>query len=140
MNKNYYIILGIPADSTQTDIKAAYRRLAKEFHPDYFGKNQIPFQDIQEAYSTLSHPQKRKSYDDTLQAHTRKTVYQKSTATSQFADVEIEPLIPEENRASQIHIRRPEAPSNQTIRHSFDAFEDQEKFFRAVLQMMKFFR
>jgi len=67
MSKNYYIILGIPSDSTQTDIKAAYRRLAKEFHPDHYGESQIPFQALQEAYSVLSDPKSRKAYDDSLQ-------------------------------------------------------------------------
>ena len=60
MPKNYYIILGIPANSNQEDIKAAYRRLAKEYHPDYYGENYAPFQVLQEAYSVLSDPLQRK--------------------------------------------------------------------------------
>lgn len=67
MPKNYYIILGIPSTSTQTDIKAAYRRLAKEFHPDHYGEGQTPFQILQEAYSVLRDPQSRKAYDDSIQ-------------------------------------------------------------------------
>lgn len=63
MSKNYYIILGIPTTSTQEDIKGAYRRLAKEYHPDYYGKNHSPFQIIQEAYSVLSDPVRRQAYD-----------------------------------------------------------------------------
>ena len=66
MPKNYYIILGIPSDSSQGDIKAAYRRLAKEFHPDLYGEKSSPFPTIQEAYSVLSDPATRKSYDSTL--------------------------------------------------------------------------
>lgn len=68
MPKNYYIILGIPSNSTQTDIKAAYRRLAKELHPDHYGESRTPFQVLQEAYSILSDPESRKAYDNSLQA------------------------------------------------------------------------
>ena len=50
MPKNYYIKLGIPADSSQADLKSAYRRLAKEFHPDRLGKS-FPFLKIHEALS-----------------------------------------------------------------------------------------
>lgn len=71
MPKNYYIILGIPSDSTQADIKAAYRRLAKKFHPDHYNESPTPFQGIQEAYSVLSDPKSRKSYDSSLQSKVR---------------------------------------------------------------------
>jgi DnaJ-class molecular chaperone len=63
MPKNYYIILGIPKTSSQEEIKSAYRRLAKEYHPDYYGKGHSLFQNIQEAYSTLSDPARRRAYD-----------------------------------------------------------------------------
>lgn len=67
MSQDYYVVLGIPADSTQTDIKAAFRRLAKEFHPDYYGQNHEPFQVLQEAYSVLIDPKSRRIYDESLQ-------------------------------------------------------------------------
>lgn len=66
MPKNYYIILGIPADSSQDDIKAAYRRLAKEYHPDHSRNNHSPFLLIHEAYSVLSDPSRRLHYDADL--------------------------------------------------------------------------
>lgn len=59
MPKSYYIILGIPASSTQEDIKSAYKRLAKEYHPDRYNQGHSPFQNIQEAYSVLSDPSQR---------------------------------------------------------------------------------
>ena len=49
MPKNYYVVLGIPSTSSQEEIKTAYRRLAKEFHPDRYGEGHSPFQVIQEA-------------------------------------------------------------------------------------------
>lgn len=63
MPKDYYLILGITSEATLDDIKDAYRRLAKEYHPDHYGENQSPFLAIQEAYSVLSDPMKRQTHD-----------------------------------------------------------------------------
>ena len=66
MAKSYYAILGISSSAKADEIKAAYRRLTKEFHPDnYSGRSDI-FQQIQEAYSILSNNQKRRQYDQNL--------------------------------------------------------------------------
>ncbi|WP_163340790.1 DnaJ domain-containing protein [Desulfopila sp. IMCC35008] len=95
MPKNYYIILGIPFSSTQDDIKAAYRRLAKEYHPDHYGKNHMPFQAIHEAYSVLGDPAQRKSYDSHLQD--RITVqHHEPDAVDLPSHGRVEPLIPRE--------------------------------------------
>ena len=51
MSKNYYLVLGISADASTEDIKAAFRRRARELHPDRSGRESGPFQDAQEAYS-----------------------------------------------------------------------------------------
>jgi uncharacterized membrane protein YsdA (DUF1294 family) len=63
--KDYYAILGVPRNATPEQIKEAYRRLAKEYHPD---KNPSPeaeerFKLINEAYQVLSDPAKRAEYD-----------------------------------------------------------------------------
>lgn len=67
MPKNYYIILGISTDSSQQEIKSAYRRLAKAFHPDIYKEKHSPFPVIQEAYDVLSDPQRRQDYDRQLE-------------------------------------------------------------------------
>jgi len=64
--KDYYQILGVPKSATQAEIKNAYRRLAKQHHPDVNkgeSKAEEKFKDISEAYNLLSDPEKRKQYD-----------------------------------------------------------------------------
>jgi len=64
--KNYYIILGVGTTATANEIKAAYRELAKKYHPDKNHDNKSAeeyFKEIQQAYSILSNPEKRKKYD-----------------------------------------------------------------------------
>lgn len=63
--KDYYDILGVKKESTQAEIKSAYRKLAKKFHPDV---NKTPeasskFKDLNEAFEVLSDKDKRQRYD-----------------------------------------------------------------------------
>jgi curved DNA-binding protein len=64
--KDYYDILGVSRTSTLDDIRQAYRKLARKFHPDVNPGDKSAeekFKDINEAYEVLSDEQKRKSYD-----------------------------------------------------------------------------
>lgn len=60
---DYYSILGVSRDASIDDIKNAFKKLARVNHPDK-GGDKDKFQKIQEAYETLSDPDKRKSYDN----------------------------------------------------------------------------
>ncbi|HJN87646.1 MAG: J domain-containing protein [Dehalococcoidia bacterium] len=63
---NYYDSLGVPRAASQKDIRQAYRKLAREFHPDVNQGNKASeeeFKTINEAYSVLSDPEKRRKYD-----------------------------------------------------------------------------
>src|SRR6056297_967952 len=64
--KDYYDILGVDKDASQKEIKKAYRKLAKKYHPDMNDgdeKASDKFKEISEAYEILSDPDKRKRYD-----------------------------------------------------------------------------
>lgn len=61
---DYYEILGVARDASQDDIKKAYRKKARQLHPDYAGpESEEAFKELSVAYETLSDPEKRKLYD-----------------------------------------------------------------------------
>ena len=61
---DYYNTLGVSKDASEDDIKKAYRKLAMKHHPDRTGGDDSKFKEIQEAYATLSDPEKRSQYDN----------------------------------------------------------------------------
>lgn len=65
MAKDYYATLGVQPGATGDEVKAAFRRLAQQYHPDV---NKEPgaeehFKEVNEAYAVLSDPEKRAAYD-----------------------------------------------------------------------------
>jgi molecular chaperone DnaJ len=65
MAKDYYQILGVPRNASEEEIKRAYRRLARQYHPDVNPSKEAEekFKEINEAYQVLSDPEKRHLYD-----------------------------------------------------------------------------
>ncbi len=63
--KDYYAIIEVPRDASQEDIKRAYRRLARKYHPDVSKEAgaEERFKELQEAYAVLKDPSKRAAYD-----------------------------------------------------------------------------
>lgn len=66
MATNCYVILGVCSDATQDEIKSAYRRQAREHHPDHSGAGSEPFLRVRDAYEVLSDPQRRRAHDEEL--------------------------------------------------------------------------
>jgi len=80
--KDYYKELGIPRNALRSEIKSAYRLLAKKYHPDTGGSNE-KFLAIQLAWETLSDPQKKIIYDNNL-------LFQENTESQRYEDWSLE--------------------------------------------------
>jgi molecular chaperone DnaJ len=90
MAKSYFAILGISPNATVDEIRSAYRRLAKEFHPDHYTGSSRRFRDIQEAYAVLGNSRRRREYEKSI----RKVLIRTPLKPTPYP--EPEPLIPEE--------------------------------------------
>ena len=65
MNEDLYAILGIDKNATDDEIKKAYRKMAKKYHPDINKTKEAEekFKQINDAYSILSDPKKKQNYE-----------------------------------------------------------------------------
>jgi DnaJ-class molecular chaperone len=99
MAKSYFAILGVSSDASHEEIRSAFRRLAKEFHPDHFEGGSETFRQIQEAYAVLKDTRRRQEYEARLKLGVR------PRQTPQAGRQQPEPLIPRQ---------RPEAAGEAT--------------------------
>jgi molecular chaperone DnaJ len=89
MARSYFAILEVTSGATPEEVRSAYRRLVKEFHPDHYEGGSEHFRQIQEAYAVLGDPVRRRAYEKSLaDVPIRRT---KDRAAYRRA----EPLIPE---------------------------------------------
>jgi molecular chaperone DnaJ len=63
---DYYRVLGVPRNASQSEIRNAYRTLAKQRHPDHAGGSEAEFARLQEAHAVLSDPDRRRQHDEAL--------------------------------------------------------------------------
>jgi molecular chaperone DnaJ len=93
--KDYYLVLGISRGENLRGIQDAFRELAKIYHPDRAGpEGTRKFQDIQEAYETLSDPEKRRLYNHQLAEEEIKVHFRAEPIFSRPRS-RAEPLVPE---------------------------------------------
>lgn len=67
LEKDYYAVLGVPKTASADEIKKAYRKLARKYHPDANPGNketEEKFKEVSEAYDVLSDVKRRKEYDE----------------------------------------------------------------------------
>ena len=84
---DYYKILGISKNATENDIKKAYRKLARKYHPDLNPNDKVAekkFKEINEANEVLSHPENRKKYDDYGEHWQHAEEYEKAKHQEQY--------------------------------------------------------
>ena len=71
---NYYSLLGVSHNASDKELKVAYRKAARKYHPDiYKGINKDHFKRINEAYSVLKNPAKRSEYDNRQRIRTQRS-------------------------------------------------------------------
>jgi DnaJ-class molecular chaperone len=66
MKRDFYKVLGVNHKTSPEEIRRAYRRAAKRYHPDVSPRNEEKFREVQEAYDTLSDPDKKALYDQDI--------------------------------------------------------------------------
>lgn len=140
MSENYYTTLGITREATPEEMKRAYRRFARELHPDV---NPAPaaaerFKKIAAAYEVLSDPAMRREYDDTITANLGSEFSQKAAAGPRFeagVNGRAEEIIRQARRKQEDNRRREEklkdaAPENPAQEPSVE--ERREEFEQSV--------
>jgi molecular chaperone DnaJ len=66
-SRNYYVVLGVASNETDQGVRAAFRDLAKRFHPDRVGPDGAArFREVTQAYEVLGDPERRHEYDESL--------------------------------------------------------------------------
>ncbi len=142
-NKNYYEELGINKKASKSEIKSAYRLLAKKYHPDK-GGDKDKFLEIQSAWETLNDPLKREIYDSKLSLIDQSQDYanlnwedniQKNKYNSSSKDKDIEYWIKNIYEPINRFINQIIKPLNKEIKElSADPYDDvlMEKFCKYI--------
>jgi DnaJ-class molecular chaperone len=107
--RDYYVALGVTHGATPDEIRSAYREHAKALHPDHAGEGgTVPFQELSEAYSTLSDPVRRREYDEAMAAE-----------RGAGSPIRVSPVNPAHEAFSILHGNARYHPSLDAIREHF---------------------
>jgi DnaJ-class molecular chaperone len=118
-SNDYYKVLGVDRAESAQGIHSAYRRLAKQCHPDLVGgHSKEQFQGVQEAYEVLSDPDKRKSYDASIDNGRRRTK----------SGIEPEPLVSSPNRSRRFTYPEPLIRNSSPIEDLFSSLSGDGSF------------
>ncbi|MDQ3046880.1 MAG: DnaJ domain-containing protein [Bacteroidota bacterium] len=119
--KNYYLVLNVKTTATAEEIKAAYRTLAKKFHPDKNQGNKSSeeyFKLIQEAYAVLSDPEKKRKFDLSFLNYTsgssQKTYTQYTGNAYQYAQQQ---AYNQQNQAKQSYRKKQPSKPDQSEKY-----------------------
>ena len=88
--RNYYVVLGVASNETEQGVRAAFRDLAKRYHPDRVGPSGAgPFREVAEAYEVLGDPARRQQYDQSLEQrpHARERLVRDVSMRRDLVDV-----------------------------------------------------
>ena len=135
--KNYYIVLGVDKNADYDEIRAAYRKLAKTYHPDLNPGDsaaEAKMRDISEAWDILGDPKKRRKYDDELSGKRTKT--QKSGKST--APVSNRPMTQEDflNMSKSFD----NMFSTEAIKNSVDQNKSRQKSNNAIFEQFMGFK
>src|ERR1700688_1059234 len=100
--QDYYKTLGVDRKASEADIKSAYRKLARKYHPDVNPNNkkaEAQFKEDNEAYQVLSDPEKRRKYDQLGAVWSTGSIRKRSCAATRRARVRV-PTAPASMRAT----------------------------------------
>lgn len=128
MMKNYYVILEVPTDASDEQIRSAYRKQVKALHPDHYGEDSGPFKEVQEAYHVLSDPEQRRNHDRQLQNEQRRRPESSPRSYAGFGSSPIEPV--------ETPVRRPVV--EEVVRPTVAPVSSNEDLLQRVLE--HFFR
>jgi molecular chaperone DnaJ len=120
MAKSYFAILGVTSAASPDEVRSAYRRLAKEYHPDHFEGDSGVFRQIQEAYATLGDVERRAEYEQSL----RRSAVRIRRMEGPTPYPEPEPLIPVQSHTGSSLGEVSPVRSFQAFTPSFDEVFD----------------